>query len=326
MNALPAEIVIEVTGRCNFNCEGCFNRYSFAEEGRNYQETGRKIKEVILAVKKAGVKVVRFTGGEPMLRADLFELIVFAHNLSLEVRLNTNASLIRPEHLPFFDKYVDSVLVSFNGFDSRSDAKWTQVKDSFSHKIKGLSLLGETRTKLRLGTVLTPDNLENLDKIFPLVHSLKPFQWEVYREVTRAREHFFKAQLPVLMDQLLTFSVRMGSLVKIANAIPFCAGDKEKMSLFCLGAVADDGHSRFVVDPRGHSKPSYFINESIGLPEEILTCWDHPFMKEMRLLKMMPDRCRDCEYAPLCKGGSRYKARLINGSYQAPDPLMESRD
>lgn len=322
MKDLPAEVVIEVTGKCNFDCEGCFNRYSFADHGRNQQESNQQIKKIIQAVAEAGVKVVRFTGGEPLLRPDIFELIQFAHDLSLVVRLNTNASLIRPGHMTLLDRYIDSVLVSFNGFDAQSDERWTKRKGSYQEKMQGLALLAETKVKLRLGTVLTPYNIQNLEKIFQQVSSLNPYQWEVYREISEGKEDVLKEYLPKILDQLLSYSVRMGSLVKIANAIPFCLADREKMSLLSLGAIADDGHSRFVIDPRGHSKPSYFINVNIGRPEDIQSCWNHPFMKDMRQLKMIPERCRKCEYVLSCKGGSRYKAWVVNGSYKARDPLM----
>lgn len=326
MSALPSEIVLEVTGKCNFNCEGCFNRYSFADDGRHFQESRDRLKKIISAVADSGVKIIRFTGGEPMLRPDLFELIQFASDLSLEVRLNTNASLIREEHLHLLDRYVDSVLVSFNGFDETSDENWTHKKNSFKNKMHGLSLLAATKVKLRLGTVLTPYNVQHLDKIFQQVISLKPFQWEVYREVSRRSEVELQENISFILDQLLSYSVRLGSLVKIANAIPFCMDDKEKMSFLSLGAVADDGHSRFVIDPRGYAKPSYFINEKIGDPEDILDSWNHPFMKDMRSLQIMPEECRNCEYALSCKGGSRYKAWVENGRYGAKDPLMVSRD
>ena len=84
-----------------------------------------------------------------------------------------------------------------------------------------------------------------------------------------------------------------------------------------------DGHIRYAIDPRGFAKPDYYIDKNIGNPLDIKGCWEHPFMKKMRNLKFVPRKCKDCKYLIKCRGGSRFSAKIINGSYCAEDPLME---
>ena len=95
MPDLPWEVMIEVEPRCNFNCQFCFNQISFAQKGRNIKSFSTAyVKKIIDGLAKAEIKIIRFTGGEPFLRKDIFQLLKYAKNRGLEVRLNTNTSLI----------------------------------------------------------------------------------------------------------------------------------------------------------------------------------------------------------------------------------------
>ncbi len=322
---LPFEVVIEVTSLCNFNCTGCFNNSSFAESGREHSHTPedtQRIKTIIDSIAEAGIKTVRFTGGEPLLRNDLPELFEYARKKGLIIRLNTNASLIDKKKAELIHEFVDDVLISFNGYDNESDEAWTRLKTSFTRKMSGLSLLNPDKLSIRAGTVLTSANIIHLEKIFEQIKRSPVTQWEVYRPVTPTIVEPLKEEIGTVVDKLIQLSVKFKSVVKIANAIPFCIHDREVMNELCLGAVADDGHSRMVADPRGFLKPSYFINENLGAPEHILEGWNHPFMKSMRELKFVPEKCHGCAYLSKCKGGSRFKAHSVYKSYSALDPLM----
>jgi len=321
---LPFEVVIEVTSLCNFNCTGCFNNSSFAESGRGSHhspEDTLRIKKIIDSIAEAGIKTVRFTGGEPLLRNDLPELFEYARQKKLNIRLNTNASLIDQPMADLIHHYVSDVLISFNGYDDESDEAWTRMKKSFSKKIKGLSFLNPSVLSIRAGTVLTSSNIVHLEKIFKQIQNSPLKQWEVYRPVTQSIVEPLKEEIGIVLDKLVKMSVEFKSVVKIANAIPFCLHDREVMNEICLGAIADDGHSRLIADPRGFLKPSYFINENLGSSDQVLDGWNRPFMKSMRELNFLPDECRACDYLLKCKGGSRFKAHSAFNNYRAPDPL-----
>lgn len=320
----PREVVIEVTSKCNFDCGGCFNKASFAKLERVEYLENAYIKKIIDSASEAQVRAIRFTGGEPLLRADIFDLLSYAKGKGLRTLLNTNATCITENNVKLIDKYVDSVLVSFNGFDSASDMAWTNTIRSFENKLKGLKLLkaSSSSVRIRIGTVLTRFNILNLEKICETVLPLKIPYWEFYRPIIKDGEDTIKNDIELAIDKLTLLSFRFGSLIRIVNAIPFCVYDKPIMNLVCLGAIKDDGHSRIIIDPRGFAKPSYYINENIGDPTDIMSCWNHPFMKTMRSLEMIPDECKVCEYLETCKGGSRFRAKCAFGSYAAKDPLM----
>ena len=110
------------------------------------------------------------------------------------------------------------------------------------------------------------------------------------------------------------------------NAVPFCSYNPIKVSQVAIGADAVDGHERFAVDPRGFAKPIYYMDENIGNPTDILSCWNHSFMKKMRGLEFVPRECRSCIFLEKCRGGCRFSAHAVSGSYKAPDPLMNPKN
>jgi len=320
--AKPREVVVEVTDKCNLNCNGCFNKASFARHGRNKNEMSTEyIKEIIDSISYAKINRIRFSGGEPLLRGDIIELMEYSKSKGLTVRLNTNATLVTKEIAAELEKYVANVLIPFNGFDEESDNKWTRSAGSYKDKLNGVELLKSSRIPIvRGGTVATQENIENLEKIYSVIQKFNIDSWEVWRPIP-LKQDYESINVFLLFEKLIKLSIDYGRLIPIANSIPFCSYDKAKMNLISFGAVHDDGHSRIVVDPVGFAKPSYFIDKNIGDPRDIMDCWNNEFMKKMRNLKFLPKECKGCSFIEKCKGGSRYVGNLVGG-YWERDSLM----
>lgn len=326
---LPREIMIEVEPKCNFNCTFCFNKNSFAKNGRGKVKSFNTayVKKIIGAAAQSGVKIIRFTGGEPMLRKDIWELMNYAKTKRLQIRLNTNGSLINsPQIVRRLNGYISSILLPIESYDNKKEERLTSHKNSLKKKIKAVKLLKKYgKMTIRAGTVATKENIRDLEKIFALV--IKKFDlddWEVYRPIPTFGNKFpiDKRNLKTLVDKLLKFRKQTGRIFNIVNAVPFCAYDPRKVNKVSNGALSVDGHIRYAIDPRGFAKPDYYIEKNIGDPLDILGCWNHPFMRKMRNLKFTPKGCRGCKYLKKCRGGSRFAAKTAFGEFDAKDPLM----
>ena len=91
----PRELCIESTTSCNCRCDFCYNQNSFAKNGRDDNGLSTaELKKIIDIVSDAGIERIRFTGGEPLLRKDIFELASYAKEKNLQTVLNTNGMLI----------------------------------------------------------------------------------------------------------------------------------------------------------------------------------------------------------------------------------------
>jgi len=300
----PEEVMIETTPDCNFDCVICFNKNNSGKNRREFKEMSTKYtKQIIDSISKSSIPKIRFTGGEPFLREDIIELIKYAYSKRLKVWINTNATLITKKLITEIEDYIDDALVPMNGYDERSDYLWTQTKNSFKKKIKGLGLLGQSKIEyVRCGTIATNENIKNLEKIYNIVKKLNIKNWEVYRPIPTKTEHDI-INIKLLYKKLKKLSKDFGKPIFIANSVPFCSYDIEKLDSVCMGGKFDNGHTRIVVDPRGFAKPSYTIQKNLGDPRDIMKCWNHPFMKQIRNLELIPDDCKDCKYLKRCKSG-----------------------
>lgn len=323
---LPAEVMIEVEPKCNFDCRFCFNKISFAKRGRNIKpfSTGY-VKKIIDGIAKAGVKIVRFTGGEPMLRKDIFELLRYAKNKGLETRLNTNGSLLDERSVKKLAGLVDNILIPIESHDGRTEEELCGFPGSLEKKIKAIRLLKKAGIPVvRAGSVAGRDVISNFDKLARLILSLPVDEWEFYRPASAGDQLILSgADFNELADKIFRLRSRTDKIVCIANALPFCAvQDRNKINAISSGALFDEGHSRLVVDPRGFIKPHYFIDKNLAGPLEILKAWRHPFMKKMRSLGFLPKECDNCNFRYKCRGGSRHAAELAGGRWSGRDPLM----
>tara|TARA_Y100000031_G_scaffold60113_1_gene67916 strand:+ start:1 stop:1308 length:1308 start_codon:yes stop_codon:yes gene_type:complete len=315
MPDLPWEVMIEVEPGCNFNCQFCFNKISFAKDGRKIKSFSTDyVKKIISSIAQLGIKIVRFTGGEPLLRKDIFQLIKYAKDKELETRLNTNGLLINQEMIKKFGKALDNVLVSID-----------DCSNSLDKKIKAIKLLKKEEIPVvRVGTVATKENILNFDKIAELICDLSIDEWEFYRPIPiNKKEELDSKLVNLLVEKIIDLRRETAKAVFIANALPFCAiKDLNKINSVSKGGLFDDGHTRLVVDPRNFVKPHYFIDENIGQPLDILKAWQGPFMKKMRNLEYLPEKCHNCNFVFKCRGGSRQIAKMVHGEYNKMDPLM----
>jgi len=322
---LPEEIMIEVEPKCNFSCRFCFNQISFARGGREIKGLSADyVKRIIDNVSKSGVGIIRFTGGEPMMRKDIFTLLRYAKGKGLETRLNTNGYLINRQTAKKLSGMVDNILLPIESSTDKKEALMTGVADSLKRKIKAIEWLKKEGVPVvRAGTVATKENISDFDQIAELIFSLPLDEWELYRPIPIGKKTDLTPYLiNLLADKLIDLRKNSDRNVCIANAIPFCSiKDLNKLNAVSKGALYDDGYRRMAVDPRGFLKPHYFLDENVGRPTDILSGWQGDFMKKMRNLEFLPKECDGCPFVFKCRGGSRQIAKMVYGEYNKVDPL-----
>lgn len=326
---IPVEIMIEVESRCNFKCNFCFNEISFAKHGRAIKPLSTDlIKKTIDNICLFGVKIVRFTGGEPLLRPDIFELCKYAKAKKLEVRLNTNGSLITKTNVKQIVKYVDNILLPIESASNVEEEKITNYKNSLAIKIKAINLLKKNKMKvIRIGTVATESNINNFNKLAKKIISLPIDEWEFYRPICQSKNKLKEIKnksIEKLIDCILSLRSKTDVLISFASALPLCSVKKTNgLNSVYTGAIFDEGQSRMVIDPRGFIKPHYFINKKIGKAPNIIEAWNNGYMEKIRNLFFIPSECRSCRFKFKCRGGSRYNAQLATNKFNGLDPLAD---
>jgi MoaA/NifB/PqqE/SkfB family radical SAM enzyme len=337
---VPYEIMIEVEPRCNLNCQACFNRNSFARMDRSLSpslETSL-LKEIIDEIARLKIRRIRFTGGEPLLRPDIYDLLDYAKSKGLRVDLNSNGILIDEIAAKKLNGLINSILISFQGMGKIGDEA-VGKEGATQLKIKALLNLKKfTKTEVVIATVLGPkiigkdSNPDELDKIYKLIKDIGCVsRWHLCRRIVEDKESYYEngEDYKKIVNKLIDWQLGKKNFrfhhypYVISNGIPFCFYDMDRVDLVSYGAFFVDGHKRLSIDPMGNIKPIYYSPLILSNdPRNILAAWNHPFLKDLRNLKFLPVACSDCFYKRKCLGGSRFLANLVGGSYAAPDPLM----
>ena len=123
------DLRVSVTDRCNFRCRYCMPRESFGKEHNflpkseilSYEE----IQKFVLACKPLGLRKVRITGGEPLLRKDLPKLVRYISDLGIEVALTTNGSFLKREAARLAEAGLDRVTISLDAVDQELHSRIT---------------------------------------------------------------------------------------------------------------------------------------------------------------------------------------------------------
>ncbi len=153
-------IAWNVTYECNLSCEFCYNK-NHATKGDilNTEEVKNMIKEAI----SLGLKTILFTGGEPLLRSDIYKLLEYAKNKGLYVCLATNGTLLDNQAIKKLKKIVDRINIGFNEINF-SDTGTSQNSVSLKKLNKNIENLKET-VDVSINYTVHAKNLSNLVKI-----------------------------------------------------------------------------------------------------------------------------------------------------------------
>ena len=319
----PLDIAIEVNKKCNLECRYCSqdSRSSAADLPL------RTIRRVLDEAVGLGIKNVRITGGEPLLRTDIISILRHAKDKELTVFLNTNATLLTDSLIKDLEGCVDNLLISLGGYNAYTENLLNSRGSLFKKKIENIHKLRRSKVPvLRVGTVVSKLLLMRFASYAELVRALRINIWEFYRPMVSFRQQRASSYSEMdlraygrLLRHIKTLAAA-GVRAYIANAFPFCCVKHSQDRVFLRGARFDDGHSRLVLDAEGFFKPSYFIEKNLGTTIE--AAWRHPFIKKINSFRGLPARCAACSYINWCCGGSRYLAKVHNGDYFSADPFL----
>jgi Fe-coproporphyrin III synthase len=159
-------VVYNCTARCNLKCLHC---YSLSDASCAKEElTTEQAVQFLSQLPAAKAPVVLFSGGEPLLRRDLMELMTEAGRLGLRTVISTNGTLITPEvAAKLAEKRLSYAGISLDGPEPFHDA-FRQVKGSFAATLKGIRNCQEAGLRTGLRFTITKANAEQAPAVFDI--------------------------------------------------------------------------------------------------------------------------------------------------------------
>ncbi len=189
----PREIVIGVTNKCNLSCDHCmFDAGDYTENEMSTEE----IKKVIDDSYRCGAFDLIFTGGEPLLRDDLIELLEYAKSRGFDVGVISNGILVDEVDYKEIGELTDSFEISVDGSNKKVHEELRG--DGWKETIKGCKLMSEVNSGFNIGSIIRPGtSFDELEKRIELAIELeaKRITFETPIELGRADKN--NLQVPV---------------------------------------------------------------------------------------------------------------------------------
>ena len=323
----PREVCFESTTLCNCKCNFCYNKNSFAKkERKKIQLSTEECKRLIDIIYDAKINRIRFTGGEPLMRDDIFELAEYAKSKGMETVLNTNGILINKEIGKKIIKLFDICLISFFTCDPEYLESITNVKNIYEMKIKSLENIQGCK-QIWCSTIIRDPNLVNdLYDMMDIMEKYNVYNWFLLRTnpiESNKKPHTFK-EIEKIIDKIIEIKDRTGRLINIGNPLPFCVYKPlELQKIVDDGVLYAEGRSKMVIDPLGNIVIDYCIRDKIGnaFEDDIIKCWKSDKLERIRGNELLPETCKKCKLLKQCRGGSRFASKIVYGEFGHMDPL-----
>lgn len=315
------------TRQCNQYCRHCY-RAAQAQPDPDELTTAEG-KRLLEEVAKAGFRIMVLSGGEPLLREDLYELARHGSEQGLRVVLGTNGTLLTPEVVRNLKAAgVVRVGISLDDLDPAVHDEWRQMPGAWQASVDGMRYCREGGLPFQVHTTVTERNADLVTRMTDLAVELGAAAHHVFFLVPAGRGADIEAetlkaqQYERLLAQILDKQREVAIELKPTCAPQFMriARHKGLKLRYTKGCLA--GTAYCVVTPRGEVQPCPYLQLKVGNVREtpFSELWaDNPVFTRLRTEKPS-GRCGDCDCESIC-GGCRARAYYYSGGdFMAEEP------
>jgi PqqA peptide cyclase len=327
MVSSPLALIAEITHRCPLHCVYCSNPLQMiaAKAELSTYDWIRVFQEA----RSLGILHLHLTGGEPVARPDLKDLIQAAHATGLYTNLITSGIGLPEARLQtLVDAGLDHIQLSFQ--DSRDEpANWIAGTKSHAHKVTLSEIIRRFPVAFTVNLVVHRQNLDHLEEMIEFAEQLKPDRLEIahaqyYGWALKNRDTLIptRQQLENCMRIVEAAQERVSGRMRIDCVVPDYYARYPKA---CMGGW---GQRLLLIDPSGQVLPCHAAGVIPGMSfdnvrqHSLEWIWrESAAFQRFRGEQWMPEPCRSCERRAEDFGGCRCQAFLITGDANATDPV-----
>jgi radical SAM protein with 4Fe4S-binding SPASM domain len=183
----PYHVVWEVTTRCNLDCIHCYASSVDSTQAELTTNEGKRLLEQIAEVDE--LRMIVITGGEPLLRNDIFELVEYAGKLGFHIVFSTNGTLLTAEMAKDLARLgVANFSISLDGYTAECHESIRRKPGCFQGAIEGIRAAARTGVCLQVNFTAMKQNLADLPGVIDLAESFKADIIMVFQTVPPRRE------------------------------------------------------------------------------------------------------------------------------------------
>ena len=304
----PLRMDLALTFKCQNDCIHCY-----AGGPHETPELSTvQWKSVIDKLSEIGIFILTFTGGEPTLREDLPELLLYAQNKGMVTGLISNGRKLKDKaYVNLLEKSgLDFVQVTLESQKSEIHDKMTNAKGSWRETIEGIKNAVQSQIYVSTNTTLSKNNIDDFLSTIDFIKSLGVDAFGcnslIYSgKATDASQEFalstedLKTLLPLIRNkaQMIGLKFLWYTPTQYCNFDPVSLGLGVKS---CTAAMINA-----CVGPNGDVYPCQSYFESLGniLAEPWEKIWNHPLAERIRRREYVEDKCKNCNELQVCGGG-----------------------
>jgi len=333
-------IAWEVTRSCNLNCVHCRAASSCGPyPGELSTDKCLKLVDEIAATSSP---VIILTGGEPLLRPDIFEIAAYGTSKGLRMVMATNGTLVTPAVAKKMrESGIQRVSISIDGKDAHSHDTFRQEKGAFDKAMSGIEILKNSGMEFQINTTITTNNLSQIKDILKLAKDIGAAAHHIFLLVPTGRGKDLAAQAITAADYEETlmwfhqesmnceiqlkatcaphyFRIMHQNKPKSEKLAKKPGGHFHESTRGCLGGI-----TFCFISHVGQVQPCGYLELNCGNVKKMSfsDIWDNSeVFRNLRDYSKYEGKCGRCEFIKVC-GGCRARAYEATGDYLAEEPL-----
>jgi AdoMet-dependent heme synthase len=339
----PKWIAWEITRRCNLNCIHCRSASEMTVE--NHPDFSlSQAKSIIDDIASYASPVLVLSGGEPLLRSDVFEIARYGTDKGLRMCLATNGTLVTdPICKKIKESDIKMVSMSLDGAKAATHDNFRNQEGAFDATMNAIKLFNKHAIPFLINSSFTARNQKEIPEIFKLVKSLGATAWYMFMIVPTGRgEEIMDELIPQkLYDEILEWHYQTEKNETEMLMRPTCAPHyyrivrqkakedgisfKRRNLKFSTGGSKGclAGQLICLITVDGDIFPCSYFPKSAGnlFSSSFKEIWENSkVFLELRDFKGYKGNCGRCEYLQVC-GGCRARAYAVTGDYLAQEPF-----
>jgi len=332
----PLAAIWEITRRCNLRCKHCFSDSGRPEDDELSTEEAKRVVDILEDRK---VFYINFTGGEPLLRPDMLDILKYASAKKLSINLSTNGSLVTEEIAEALQSTnVFQVQISIDGTEDQHD-RFRGVRGSFQQALQAIKLLKEAEIDIAISTTVNKSNISQISEIIDLAMDAGASVFKTTLFIPIGRGELNQGELVLQKEDVHKLALLMkekkdevkGRMQLEYDSCYSWLFEESRptvpswMKAVNLGCAA--GRSNICIAANGDVLPCPFLRclkmgniRQDGFDE----IWDCRALAALRMLRPedLKGKCNHCQYLGAeCYGGCRAAALAYNGELFAEDPF-----
>ncbi len=316
------------TNQCNMYCSHCYRDSGL--KAKRELETD-EAKKMIEEIKKAGFQIMIFSGGEPLMRKDIFELGSYASSIGLRPVLGTNGSLITKDVATSLKQ--SGFLAAGVSLDSLSADKYNDFRkksDAFDMVMEGFKNLKMAQIPFQIHTTIMKWNVHELDAMTDFAIKIGAKAHHIFFLVPTGRGSEIEDQIvPVHQYETILTTIIRRQIDCPIELKPTCAPQFVRIAeqnnvptRFTRGCLT--GLRYCIISPIGDVQPCAYLDIPLGNVRE--TPFDVIWKDNAHLQRLRTEeysgKCSQCGYQKKC-GGCRARAYYVSNDYMAEDPYCD---